>query len=872
MAAELTLGTIRTNVPERLDRLPWSRFHWRVVIGLGTVWILDGLEVTIVGAIAARLIEPEARLGLSAAGIGIAAAIYVTGACLGALFFGQLTDRFGRKKMMLITLGVYIIATVATAFAFAPWYFYVCRFVTGMGIGGEYAAINSAIDELIPARARGQVDITINGSYWVGSAIGAVAALLFLNTNIFPAALGWRLAFAAGAILGLGILLVRRHVPESPRWLFIHGREEEAERIVNSIEEEVREETTAPLPEPEGSMLVRQRHVIPFREIARVAVRLYPKRAVLGLALFVGQAFLYNAVTFDLGTILSGFFEVTSSAVPYFIAIFAAGNFLGPLLLGRLFDTVGRIQMITATYVLASVLTGLLALLLVNESLNRWSFILLVGVTFFFASAGASSAYLTVSEIFPMETRALAIAFFYAVGTATGGIIGPLLFGAFIESGRISLVALGFLIGAVIMLLGGIAELIFGVRAERTQLENIARPLTVADAEEEAELEGAAAGDADVVTREQRASVVARRRAAEARARAGEHRAAAHELQAAADRGDSEAARRIEAEQVLAQVSELQAEALEAESDAHLERAEAERTDDPRKRDAALARAEAAMRRSEVSQERAEVLSAATERDAEFHTRLAEAAAERARAQEQRALAAQTLSEAEGATGREREVFELRAEVHEAWAAMHEELAKVHVARAHGATADAERFQANVDELRRRALAAEERTQSAEHRAAAVAMEREEGVLERTAAEREEAVRHEQEARERERRIRERIARRSERERHGLRRFLPGPGSTLYSPGMVGIARDVQLTAAELDLDREIEAIARAVNERGPTSRYELANMVGARFWGPGRFRLALREAEADGRVRRLSRDTYGPPEPSGTESGESAR
>jgi MFS family permease len=497
--SERPLRTISTQVPARLDRLPWAGFHWRIVIGLGTVWILDGLEVTIVGAIDARLTEAGSGIAMNASDIGTAAAIYVAGACVGALFFGQLTDRFGRKRLMMITLAIYILATVATAFAFAAWYFFLCRFFTGAGIGGEYAAINSAIDELIPARNRGQVDTSINGSYWVGSAIGGLAALFLLDTAIFAKDFGWRLAFGAGAILGLGILLVRRHVPESPRWLFIHGREQEAERIVDSIEQEVQQETHRPLSEPGSSITVRQRESIPFRELAKVALRYYPTRALLGLALFVGQAFLYNAVTFDLGTLLNTFFGVASSAVPYFTVIFAVGNFAGPLLLGRLFDTVGRKPMITGTYLISAGLTFLLAILLVAGSLNAWTFILVVTVTFFFASAGASSAYLTVSEVFPMETRALAIAFFYAIGTGIGGISGPLLFGHFIESGSARIVAIGFFIGAAVMAIGGLAEIFFGVRAEGVPLENIAKPLTVADAEHRAQ---AAEGTGDATTQE----------------------------------------------------------------------------------------------------------------------------------------------------------------------------------------------------------------------------------------------------------------------------------------------------------------------------------------------------------------------------------
>ncbi|MGD0197121.1 MAG: MFS transporter [Solirubrobacteraceae bacterium] len=470
--------TIETKVPARLDRLPWSRFHWLVVIGLGTVWTLDGLEVTIVGSIGARLTQPGAGLGLTASTLGSAAATYVAGACVGALFFGQLTDRFGRKRLFTLTLGLYICATIATAFSFAPWYFLALRFVTGMGIGGEYAAINSAIDELIPARVRGRVDLMINGSYWLGALIGGVGSIFLLNTSLFPANLGWRLAFGIGAVLGLAMILIRRNLPESPRWLYIHGRNEEAEQVVAQIEADVERQTGKKLDEPRESIEVHPRQTVPFREIARVAIRKYPRRTMLGLALFVGQAFLYNAITFDLGTILAGFFGVGSGNVPYFVLLFAAGNLLGPLTLGRLFDTVGRKPMISVTYLGSAAVAAVLGVLLLNGGLDRWSFIAIVGVTFFLASAGASSAYLTVSEIFPMETRALSIAFFYAVGTGIGGITGPLLFGNLINSGRESEVAIGFFIGAAMMALGGIAEIAFGVRSEQKSLEAIAEPLS----------------------------------------------------------------------------------------------------------------------------------------------------------------------------------------------------------------------------------------------------------------------------------------------------------------------------------------------------------------------------------------------------------
>jgi MFS family permease len=507
--------TVATDIPARLDRLPWSRFHWRIVIGLGTVWVLDGLEVTIVGAIAPRMTEPGSGIGLTSADVGTAAALYVAGACVGALLFGRLTDRFGRRNLFMVTLGLYLAATVATAFAFDPWFFFACRALTGMGIGGEYSAINSAIDELIPARNRGRVDVAINGSFWFGAALGAVVSLVLLDEALLAADLGWRMAFGAGAILGLGILLVRRTVPESPRWLIIHGRTEEAERVVSAIEREVEAQTRAPLPEPRGSIAIRQRETIPFREIARVAIERYPNRVALGLALFLGQAFLYNAVTFDLGTILNRFFDVSSSTVPYFMVLFAASNFLGPLLLGRLFDTVGRIPMIAGTYLGSAAVVVALGLMLRSGTLDRWSFMAFVLAAFFLASAGASAAYLTVSEIFPMETRALSISLYYAVGTAVGGISGPLLFGHMIHSGSIDRVATAFFVGAGAMALGGLAELRFGVRAEGRSLESIAKPLTAEEAEE---AEAATAPAAPATAQDERTRARSERRRAGDRA------------------------------------------------------------------------------------------------------------------------------------------------------------------------------------------------------------------------------------------------------------------------------------------------------------------------------------------------------------------
>ena len=495
MTESVQAGPITTHVPARLDRLPWARFHWRVIVGLGGVWILDGLEVTMVGNVSSRITEKGSGLALNAAQVGLTAAFYITGACLGALFFGQLTDRFGRRNLFTLTLGLYLASTVATAFALAPWYFFITRFFTGSGIGGEYAAINSAIDEFIPARVRGRVDLVINGSYWVGSAAGAAGALVLLNTSIFPANVGWRLSFGIGAAFGLVLLLVRRSIPESPRWLFIHGREQEAEQIVGEIEQKVQQETGQPLPEPQGRQLkVRQRKTIPFREIASVGFKLYPRRAILALALFIGQAFLYNGVTFNLGTLLSGFYAVASGMVPLFFILWALGNFLGPVLLGQLFDTVGRKPMITLSCVGSAVVAVVLAVVFVSQIGGVWAFIIVLSATFFLASAGASAAYLTVSEIFPMETRALAIAFFYAVGTAIGGVSGPLLFGQLINSGERGHVVWSFLIGAAVMAVAGLVELWLGIAAEQCRLEDLALPLTVADAERQEESAGAPGG------------------------------------------------------------------------------------------------------------------------------------------------------------------------------------------------------------------------------------------------------------------------------------------------------------------------------------------------------------------------------------------
>jgi MFS family permease len=481
------LSTIETDVPARIDRLPWARWHWIVLVGLGTVWILDGLEVTIIGALGPRLQEGDSGLGLSATEIGAAGSVYVLGACVGSLFFGWLTDRLGRKKLFLLTLALYLFATVMTALSFDTWWFFLWRFFTGAGIGGEYAAINSAIDELIPARVRGTVDLVVNGSYWLGAAAGGALSLLFLDEGIFPADVGWRLAFGLGAVLGLAILLVRRTVPESPRWLFIHGREQEAEEIVGEIEEQVSASTGAPLEPVEQTITVRQRRSIGFGTIVRTIFARYPRRAVLGFALFVGQAFLYNAITFTYATVLTIYFGVDASMAGLYLVPFALGSFLGPVLLGRLFDVVGRKPMVAGTYIVSGVLLTVTGVLFDQGFFGPWGLTAAWAVILFFASAGASSAYLTVSEIFPMETRAMAIAFFYAIGTGAGGIAGPLLFGALAESRDPSQVMAGYFVGAALMIVAGLVEAALGVSAEQKDLESIARPLTAQEGGGEAE-------------------------------------------------------------------------------------------------------------------------------------------------------------------------------------------------------------------------------------------------------------------------------------------------------------------------------------------------------------------------------------------------
>jgi MFS family permease len=469
-----------------MDRLPWSRWHWLVITALGITWILDGLEVTIVGSIAPVLKDVH-TLHLSDVEITGAASIYLIGAVVGALVFGRLTDRLGRKKLFMITLGLYLIATVLTAFSSNFIWFAVCRLLTGAGIGGEYAAINSAIDELIPARARGWTDLVINSTWWIGTAFGAALTAVLLNPNLLPIDLGWRLAFGLGAILGLAVLVVRHYVPESPRWLMMHGRFDEANRVVDSIEQQImREEHLDRLPEPQGTIMIRPQGTVSFTRIAKTMLRDYPTRSLLGLSLMIGQAFLYNSITFTYALVLTTFFNIPAANAGFYVIPFAIGNVLGPLTLGRFFDTIGRKQMISFTYITSGVLLAITGWLLTIGVLNAVTQTICWSAVFFFASAGASSAYLTVSEVFPLEIRALAIALFYAVGTGLGGALSPLLFGTLIQTHQAINVFYGNLIGAVLMIAAGVIAIFFGVKAERQSLESIARPLSHVDDESQA--------------------------------------------------------------------------------------------------------------------------------------------------------------------------------------------------------------------------------------------------------------------------------------------------------------------------------------------------------------------------------------------------
>jgi MFS family permease len=470
-------AAMRSDVPARLDRLGWSRFHLLVVAALGITWVLDGLEVTIVGSIG-PVLQDSRTLALSAAQVGASASAYVAGAVTGALLFGWATDRYGRKRIFNVTLMVYLVGVVASACAWDAWSFMAFRVLTGLGIGGEYAAINSAIDELMPSKLRGRIDLAVSGSYWVGAAAGAAISLPLLGGRYVGLDLGWRLGFAIGGVLGLCVLLLRHWVPESPRWLLTHGRHEEANRTLDDIEARV-VASGGSLPPVTGAALeVRPQASFGFGQVFGAMLGPYRMRSVLALVLMVAQAFLFNAVFFTYGLVLEHFYGVPDASIGLYILPLAAGSFLGPVLLGPLFDTVGRRRMIAATYGGAAVLLAGTAVLFGAGMLDARGQTLAWTAIFFVASAAASSAYLTASEIFPLETRALAIAVFYALGTAIGGVGAPFVLGALIGSGSAWAVAGGYLVAAALMAIAAAVEAAIGVDAEGKSLEEIALPLS----------------------------------------------------------------------------------------------------------------------------------------------------------------------------------------------------------------------------------------------------------------------------------------------------------------------------------------------------------------------------------------------------------
>jgi MFS family permease len=468
---------VETDIPARLDRLPWGRFHTMVVIGLGVTWMLDGLEVTLVGAIGGAL-KQDKMLALTDTQVGLGGSAYLVGAVLGALLFGYLTDLYGRQKLFFVTLGVYLAATALTSLSWSFWSFAFFRFFVGAGIGGEYAAVNSAIQELIPARVRGHTDLVINGSFWIGAALGALGSLVLLDAALAPPAYGWRSAFLIGAILGLPVFFLRFFIPESPRWLAMHGREGEAEKVMEDIERHF----------PEGredrhrlkKMRMRRRSHTPQSEIFATLFKTYPLRAFVGLSLVTAQAFLYNAVFFTYALTLDDFYRVAPRDASWHLLALAISNFLGPLALGKLFDTLGRKVMIGSTYAISGLLMLVVGLLFALNMLTAAQQTAGWMLTFFFASAAAGSAYLTVSEIFPFEIRAMAIALFYAFGTAIGGVSGPVLFGALIGSGQRWDIFYGYALGAILMIGAGVIEWFFGISAEGKPLESVAPPLSLA--------------------------------------------------------------------------------------------------------------------------------------------------------------------------------------------------------------------------------------------------------------------------------------------------------------------------------------------------------------------------------------------------------
>ena len=486
---------VRTLIPARIDRLPWSPFHTRMVVALGVAWILDGLEITVASAVAAVLTKSE-TLALSSTAVGLIATVYLAGEVVGALFFGNLSDRLGRRNLFMITLGVYLFGSALTALTLGNgtgWvlFLYLTRFIAGTGIGGEYAAINSAIDELIPARYRGRVDIAVNGTYWAGAIIGTLGTFILLN--VLSPSLGWRIGFLIGPVLGLVILFVRRHLPESPRWQVMNGRERAAEESISYIEHEV-EATGVTLREvdPKAAIELKPADSIGYLALTRVLFRDYPQRAILGASLMISQSFLYNAIFFTYTLVLGKFYGISSDNAPLFLIAFAVGNLVGPFTIGRLFDTIGRRRMIAGTYLLSGVLLAVTAILFYTGALNAVTQTIAWCVIFFFASAGASAAYLTVSEVFPLEVRAKAIAVFFAIAQCVGAL-GPVVYGALIGDGSQPYkLFIGYLLGAAVMVAGGLVAHFLAVDAEGRSLEDVASPLAATGRRGITRAEGAA--------------------------------------------------------------------------------------------------------------------------------------------------------------------------------------------------------------------------------------------------------------------------------------------------------------------------------------------------------------------------------------------
>ena len=478
--AEASGTVLETKVPARLDALPFGRFHVLVIVALGITWILDGLEVTFAGLISGAL-KADGMLHFTDTEVGIANSFYLAGAVIGALGFGWATDRLGRRVLFFFTLGLYLVATAATAFSWNLASFCLFRFLTGGGIGGEYSAVNSTIQEFIPARFRGRTDLAINGSFWIGGTIGAAASLVFLDPAVIPAQYGWRAVFFVGSIVSLGIVFLRAFIPESPRWLVIHGREKEAEAVIGNIEAHVREHGgTVPSPAGLKPMKIHARGHTPLKVVFSTIFVKNRTRAMVGLALMAAQAFFYNAIFFTFAQVLDSYYHVAVKNTGWYMLPFAIGNAFGPLVLGPLFDKIGRKPMIAFTYAISGVLLVVSGYLFAIGALSATEQVISWSIIFFFASSAAGAAYLTVSEVFPVEIRALAIAIFYAFGTGIGGIVGPVAFGFLVGTGDRWMLFYGYVFAAILMVGAAAAEAIWGIAAEGRSLEDVSEPLSSA--------------------------------------------------------------------------------------------------------------------------------------------------------------------------------------------------------------------------------------------------------------------------------------------------------------------------------------------------------------------------------------------------------